>query len=83
MDDKKTEVIDVHDILVPPQGEPDLAGEIRHFCDMLNRQIENPAIAPQNTVLFGASKGHLIRLHAALQVAIEALETLGVLKAAN
>ena len=37
--DTKTDVIDVHDILTPAPEPATALSEMRHFCDMLDKQL--------------------------------------------
>jgi hypothetical protein len=80
-----SEKIDVHGILYPPteEGGATPQGEMRHFVQLLDEQIDRGNHEPNAMVLFGASKGALIRIRAAMLCGCDALDVLQAVKEAN
>lgn len=69
--------VDVHGILTPPsiKGGASPQDELRNFVKMLDAQLP-PESDPNATVLFGALRSSLIRLRAAVQCGVDALDVL-------
>lgn len=67
--------VDVHSIITPPSDEEGASpqGQLRHFIRLLDAQLPD-AGHPEAIVIFGAAKGRLMILRAALQCGVDALE---------
>lgn len=77
-DDK---VFDVHAILEPSK-EATPQGELRNFIERLDEQLP-PGSDPHSMVIFGAPRSALIRIRAAMECGIDALNVQGAVKEAN
>lgn len=64
----------VHDILEPIEDKATPQGEMRNFMELIDNQLGAGSDDPATMVMFGAPKSALMRIRAAMECGIQALD---------
>lgn len=76
-------VIDIHGMYESPnKGTATPQGEMLNFCKLLDEQLKRDG-DPESMVMFGATRGALHRIRAAMQCGVQALDVQDAIKASS